>query len=139
MIHPTAIVSPKAEVDSNVEIGAYSIIGDRVCVGSGTTIGAHVVIEPYVTIGPNCRIFQFAAIGAIPQDLKFGGEVSYVKIGRGSIIREFVTIHRGTTRGGGVTEPEQVGRVEQQDAGHGPAHQGADGGAADHGHRVAGG
>jgi UDP-N-acetylglucosamine acyltransferase len=63
-----------------------------------------VVIEPYVIIGPNCRIFQYAAIGAIPQDLKFGGEVSYVKIGRGSIIREFVTIHRGTTRGGGVTE-----------------------------------
>jgi UDP-N-acetylglucosamine acyltransferase len=104
MIHPTAIVSPKAEIDSRVEIGAYSIIGDKVCVGSGTSVGAHVVIEPYVIIGPNCRIFQYAAIGAIPQDLKFGGEVSYVKIGRGSIIREFVTIHRGTTRGGGVTE-----------------------------------
>jgi UDP-N-acetylglucosamine acyltransferase len=104
MIHPTAIVSPKAEIGTDVQIGAYSIIGDKVSVGDGTAIGAHVVIEPFVIIGPRCRIFQYAAIGAVPQDLKFGGEVSYVKIGRGSIIREFVTIHRGTSRGGGVTE-----------------------------------
>jgi UDP-N-acetylglucosamine acyltransferase len=62
------------------------------------------VIEPYVTIGQSCRVFQYAAIGAIPQDMKFGGEVSYVKIGPGCVIREFVTIHRGTNMGGGVTE-----------------------------------
>lgn len=104
MIHPTAIISSKAEIGSDVSVGAYTIIGANVSVGSGSTVGAHVVIEPYVTIGQNCRIFQFAAIGAIPQDLKFGGEVTYVKIGRGSIIREFVTIHRGTNLGGGVTE-----------------------------------
>src|SRR4030042_4933598 len=96
MIHSTAIVSPKAELDTNVEIGPYSIIGESVFIGSGTVIGSHVVIDPYVTIGPDCKIFQFAAIGAAPQSLKFSGEKTYVKIGRGSMIREFVTIHRGT-------------------------------------------
>jgi UDP-N-acetylglucosamine acyltransferase len=104
MIHPTAIVDPKAEIDADVQIGPYAVIGPHVHIGSGTTVGAHAVIEPYVAIGPNCRIFQFAAIGAIPQDLKFGGEKSDVKIGQGSIIREFVTIHRGTEQGGGVTQ-----------------------------------
>jgi len=104
MIHPTAIVDPKAEIDSEVKIGPYSIIGSDVRIGSGTTIGPHVVIESYVTIGPNCRIFQYAAIGAIPQDLKFGGEESHVKIGKGTTIREFVTVHRGTAPGGGETE-----------------------------------
>lgn len=104
MIHPTAIVSSKAELDANVEIGPYSIIGESVFVGSGTVIGSHVVIDPYVTIGPDCKIFQYAAIGAAPQSLKFSGEKTYVKIGRGCMIREFVTIHRGTGFGGGVTE-----------------------------------
>ena len=104
MIHSTAIVSPKAEIESDVDIGPYTIIGDNVFIGSGTTVGSHVVIEPYVTIGQSCRVFQYAAIGAIPQDMKFGGEVSYVKIGPGCVIREFVTIHRGTNMGGGVTE-----------------------------------
>jgi UDP-N-acetylglucosamine acyltransferase len=104
MIHETAIVNPKAEIDSNVNIGPYSIVGDNVILGSGTVIGPHVVIEPFVTIGQDCRIFQYAAIGAIPQSLKFEGEKTYVKIGRGTIIREFVTIHRGTGFGGGITE-----------------------------------
>ncbi|MDM8514738.1 acyl-ACP--UDP-N-acetylglucosamine O-acyltransferase [Desulfobacterales bacterium HSG16] len=104
MIHPTAIIDPGAEVDSNVEIGAYSIISDNVVIGSGTKIGPHVTIDPFVTIGPKCRIFQFAAIGCIPQAIKFEGERTYVKIGAESIIREFVTINRGTAFGGGVTE-----------------------------------
>jgi UDP-N-acetylglucosamine acyltransferase len=104
MIHSTAIVSSKAEIDENVEIGAYTVIGDNVTIGSGTVVGPHVVIDPFVSIGRNCRIFQYAALGAIPQDLKFGGETSYVKIGSGCIIREFVTIHRGTKLGAGVTE-----------------------------------
>jgi UDP-N-acetylglucosamine acyltransferase len=104
MIHPTAIVSPGADISADVEIGAYSIIGEDVTIGKGTWIGPHVVIDPHVTIGPGCRIFQYAAIGAIPQDLKFGGETSYVKIGPDVTIREFVTIHRGTESGGGVTE-----------------------------------
>ncbi len=104
MIHETAIINSGAEIDSNVDIGAYSIIGENVFIGSGTIIGPHVVIDPFVTIGQNCRIFQYAAIGAPPQSLKFEGEKTYVKIGNGTIIREFVTIHRGTGFGGGITE-----------------------------------
>jgi UDP-N-acetylglucosamine acyltransferase len=104
MIHETAIINSGAEIDSSVDIGAYSIIGENVFIGSGTVIGPHVVIDPFVTIGQNCRIFQYAAIGAPPQSLKFEGEKTYVKIGNGTIIREFVTIHRGTGFGGGITE-----------------------------------
>jgi UDP-N-acetylglucosamine acyltransferase len=104
MIHATAIVDPKAEVDTGVEIGPFSIINADVTIGAGTRIGPHVVIEPYVSIGPECQIFQYAAIGAAPQSLKFEGEKTHVKIGRRSIIREFVTIHRGTGFGGGLTE-----------------------------------
>lgn len=104
MIHETAIITSGAEIDSNVDIGAYSIIGDNVFIGSGTVIGPHVVIDPFTIIGRNCRIFQYAAIGAVPQSLKFEGEKTYVKIGNGTIIREFVTIHRGTGFGGGITE-----------------------------------
>lgn len=104
MIHSTAIINPKAEINSNVEIGPYSIIGEDVFIGSGTVIGPHVVVDPYVTIGADCNIFQYAAIGAPSQSLKFEGEKTYVKIGRGTIVREFVTIHRGTEFGGGITE-----------------------------------
>jgi len=103
MIHETAIVHPKAEIGENVEIGAFSIIRENVTIGSGTWIGPHVVIDPFVDIGADCRIFQYAAIGAEPQALKFSGEETWVKIGRANIIREFVTIHRGTAEGGGVT------------------------------------
>ena len=104
MIHPTAIIDPRAEIDSNVNIGPYAIVRENVVIGSGTDIGPHVAIDPYTTIGPDCRIFQFASIGATPQAIKFEGEETYVKIGRGTIIREFVTINRGTGFGGGVTE-----------------------------------
>jgi len=104
MIHPTVVIDPKAEIDSDVEIGPYSIISKNVSIGSKTKIGSHVVVDPYVTISPDCNIFQYAAIGAVPQSLKFKGEESYVKIGRGCIIREFVTVHRGTEFGGGITE-----------------------------------
>lgn len=104
MIHPTAIVDPGAQLDSSVNVGAYSIIGPDVTIGAGTEIGPHTVIEPFTDIGPECRIFQFAAIGAVPQSVKFAGEKTFVKIGRGSVIREFVTIHRGTAHGGGVTQ-----------------------------------
>ena len=104
MIHPTAIIDSKAEINTNVKIGAYSVISGNVSIGSGTVIGSHVVIEPYVTIGPDCKIFQYAAIGATPQSVRFEGGKTYVKIGRSCIIREFVTIHRGTEFGGGITE-----------------------------------
>lgn len=103
MIHPTAIVSEKAEIADGVAIGPYCIIGDHVTIGAGTRINAHVMIDPYVEIGADCTIYQYAAIGAPPQSLKFKGETSWVKIGNGCIIREFVTIHRGTEFGGGLT------------------------------------
>ncbi len=104
MIHPTAIVDSKALIDDNVSIGPFSIIRSDVCIKSGTTIGPYCVIDQYVTIEENCQISQNAAIGGAPQDLKFHGEKSYLRIGRGSVIREFVTINRGTEAGGGYTE-----------------------------------
>ncbi|MFU8769340.1 MAG: acyl-ACP--UDP-N-acetylglucosamine O-acyltransferase [Desulfotignum sp.] len=104
MIHPTAIVDRSAEIDTHVTIGPYAIIKSDVRIGSGTTIGPYTTIENYVSIGENCQIFQYAAVGGAPQDLKFHGEKSYLTIGRGTIIREFVTINRGTEAGGGITE-----------------------------------
>ena len=103
MIHATAIVDPSAQVGANVNIGAYSVIGANVDIGDGTTIGPHVVIEGTTHIGRENRIFQFASIGAIPQDKKFGGEDSELFIGDRNLIREFVTINRGTGEGGGAT------------------------------------
>jgi len=104
MIHPTAIIDPGAQIDSNVQIGPFVIIKKNVCIGSGTEIGPYTIIDQYVTIGPDCRIFQYASIGGAPQDLKYHGEKTCLTIGRGSIIREFVTINRGTESGGGITE-----------------------------------
>jgi len=104
MIHATAIVASGAQIDANVVVGPYSIISDNVTIGSGTVIGPHVVIEPYTSIGKDCQIFQFASIGAVPQALKFKGEETYVKIGQRTVVREFVTINRGTEFGGGITE-----------------------------------
>ncbi|MFH1152594.1 MAG: acyl-ACP--UDP-N-acetylglucosamine O-acyltransferase [Pseudomonadota bacterium] len=104
MIHPTAIIDPGAEIDSNVSIGPYAIISGDVTIGAGTEIGPYTTIDRYVNIGPGCKIFPYASIGAAPQDLKFHGERTSLIIGRNTIIREFVTINRGTESGGGVTE-----------------------------------
>jgi len=103
MIHATAIIAPGAELDPTVSVGPYTVIGEHVKIGAGTTIGPHTVIEGYTEIGCDNQIFQFASIGAIPQDLKFAGEVSYLKIGDRNRIREFVTIHLGTEDGCSVT------------------------------------
>ncbi|MCF8095071.1 MAG: acyl-ACP--UDP-N-acetylglucosamine O-acyltransferase [Desulfobacteraceae bacterium] len=102
-IHPTTIIDSKAEIDEDVEIGPYSIIKENVSIASGTRIGSHVTIDPYVDVGPDCQIFQYASIGAVPQAVKFKGEITYLKIGRNSVIREFATLNRGTEFGGGVT------------------------------------
>lgn len=102
-IHPTAIVDPGAELAEGVSVGPYSIIDPQVVVGADTEIGPHVVIKAHTTIGARCRIFQFAALGEIPQDLKFAGELSHLVIGDDNTVREFATMHRGTTGGGGVT------------------------------------
>ena len=103
MIHSTAIIAPGAELDSTVTVGPYAVIGEHVKIGAGTSIGPHTVIEGRTEIGCDNQIFQFASIGAIPQDLKFAGEVSYLKIGDRNRIREFVTIHLGTKDGCGIT------------------------------------
>ncbi len=103
MIHETAIVHSGARIAQNVEIGPYAVIGEHVEIGEGTTIGPHAVIEGRTTLGRNNRVFQFAALGAIPQDLKYRGEPTRLIIGDGNQIREFATIHIGTENGGGVT------------------------------------
>jgi UDP-N-acetylglucosamine acyltransferase len=102
-IHPTAIVDPKAELDSSVEVGPYAVIGPKVRIGAGTRVGPHAVLEGDTTIGRNNRIFQFAALGAIPQDLKYAGEETKLVVGDDNQIREFATMHIGTSGGGGVT------------------------------------
>ncbi len=104
MIHPTAIIDPRAQIDTSVEVGPYTIIKNNVQIGKGTVIGSHVSIDPFVTIGEDCKIFQYASVGATPQDLKYKGEETYLKIGRATVIREFATINRGTEGGGGITE-----------------------------------
>jgi len=102
-IHPTAIVSPDACIEEGVGIGPYSVIGQGVRIGKNTTVASHVVIEDGAQIGENCRIFQFASIGGVPQDLKFKGEETRVTIGNYNVIREFVTIHRATSDDIGMT------------------------------------
>ncbi len=102
-IHPTAIISPDAKLAENVEVGAYSIIGADVVIGAGTTIGAHVVIEGPTSIGMDNRIYQFASLGAAPQDKKYAGEPTRLEIGDRNTIREFCTLNRGTTQDAGVT------------------------------------
>ena len=89
-------IHPNAKIGANVEVGPFSYISDNVEIGEGSWIGPNVTIFDYVKIGKNCKIFPGAVIGAIPQDLKFGGEVSYVEIGDNTVIRECATIHRGT-------------------------------------------
>ncbi|HET6586228.1 MAG TPA: acyl-ACP--UDP-N-acetylglucosamine O-acyltransferase [Oleiagrimonas sp.] len=103
MIDPTARIHPQARLADDVEVGPYSIIGADVDIGAGTTIGAHVVIQGPTRIGKNNRIWQFASIGADAQDQKYAGETSHLEIGDNNVFREFVTVHRGTGGGGGIT------------------------------------
>ncbi len=103
MIHPTAIVDPKADLAPDVEIGPYSIIGPEVSIDAGTSVGAHVTIEGPTAIGKNNRIFQFASLGAAPQDKKYAGEPTRLEIGDNNTIREFCTFNRGTVQDAGVT------------------------------------
>ena len=103
MIHPTAIIAPGAKLAADVSVGPYSVIGENVEICAGTSIGPHTVIEGRTTIGRDNQIFQFASIGAVPQDLKFHGEETTLIIGDRNKIREFTTLHLGTEDGGGVT------------------------------------
>lgn len=102
-VHATAIVDPKAELDASVVVGPYAVIGASVRIGAGTTIGAHCVVEGRTTIGRDNRIFQFASLGAAPQDKKYAGEPTELVIGDRNTIREFCTFNLGTVQDGGVT------------------------------------
>jgi UDP-N-acetylglucosamine acyltransferase len=102
-LHPTALVDARAELAADVEVGAYAIIGSGVRIGAGTSIGPHVVIAGRTTIGERNRIFPFASIGDIPQDRKYGGEPTATAIGDDNVIREYVSIHAGTTQDRGTT------------------------------------
>ena len=103
MIHPTAIVHRSARLASDVEVGAYSVIGEHVEVGEGSTIGSHVVLDGHTRIGRRNTIWHFVSIGAPPQDKKYKGEPTSVEIGDDNTIREYVTINRGTAQDVGVT------------------------------------
>ena len=102
-IHPTAQVAPGAELGDGVEVGAYAVIGPGVQIGANTRIGPHAVIEGPASIGADNQIFQFASVGSAPQDKKYKGEPTRLEIGDRNVIRECVTLNRGTTKDQGVT------------------------------------
>jgi UDP-N-acetylglucosamine acyltransferase len=104
MIHHTAIVSPEAEIGSDVFIGPYCRIGDRVRIGNGCRFDSHVVVEGPTAMGENNHFFPFGTIGLPPQDLKYKGEETFLTIGSHNVFREYVNIHRGTQGGGGHTK-----------------------------------
>ena len=103
MIHPSAVVDRGAELQSDVEVGPFSVIGPGVVIGAGTRVGSHVVIEGPTRIGERNRIHSFATLGGAPQDKKYRGEPSSLEIGDGNVIREYCTFNRGTEGGGMVT------------------------------------
>ena len=102
-IDPSAIVHPSAEIGPGTVIGPHATIGPRVRIGAGCRVGASSVVDGWTEIGDGTEIYPFASIGLVPQDLKFKGEETRLVIGKRNIFREFVTIHRGTAGGGGVT------------------------------------
>jgi UDP-N-acetylglucosamine acyltransferase len=103
-IHSSAVVSPTARLGAGCYIGPYTIVGDEVTLGNGVHIDSHCVVEGRTRIGDEAYVYPFVSIGLPPQDLKFAGEATETVIGRRTRIREFVTIHRGTKGGGGLTK-----------------------------------
>ncbi len=99
VIHPTALIDPKSEIGDKVSIGPFTIVEANVRIGNGTTIASNVLLAAGTRIGADCRIFNGAVLGTIPQDLKFGGEESELSVGDRTIIREFCTLNRGTRHG----------------------------------------
>ena len=102
-VHPTALIDPRAEIDSSVRVGPYAVIGADVQIGADCSVAAHAVIEGPTTIGAGNRIYAFCAIGGEPQDKKYGGEPTRLEIGSKNTFREYVTINRGTANDVGVT------------------------------------
>lgn len=103
LIHPTALIAPGAVLAKDVEIGAYSIIGEHVSIAEGTIIGSHCVIDGHTRIGKNNHFYRFCSIGGMPQDKKYAGEPTRLEIGDGNMVREYVTINTGTIQDVGVT------------------------------------
>src|SRR5450759_4468896 len=99
----TSMIDAGAKLTAGVRIGPYCVIGDEVDIEDGCELMAHIYLEGPLHIGPGNKFFPYASIGVIPQDLKFRGERSETVIGEGNTFREFVTLHRGTEGGGGIT------------------------------------
>lgn len=103
-IHEAAIVHPSADIGEGCHIGPFCTVGEKVVLGRGVRLDSHVVVDGFTEIGDETHVSPFASIGLAPQDLKYAGEETRVRIGRRNHIREFVTIHRGTAGGGGLTQ-----------------------------------
>ena len=103
-IHPTAVVSPNAKIGADCYIGTFSVVGDEVVLGNNVRLESHVVVDGKTSIGDETKIFPFVSIGLAPQDLKYKGEPTATEVGKRNHIREFVTVHRGTSGGGGLTK-----------------------------------
>lgn len=103
LVHSTSLISPGAKLKAGVRVGPYCVVGDEVEIEDGCELMAHIFLEGPLRIGPGNKFFPYASIGVIPQDLKFHGERTETEIGEGNTFREFVTVHRGTEGGGGMT------------------------------------
>lgn len=103
-VHPTAVVSPEAELADGVTVGPHCYIGPHVKIGQGTRLGPQVVVDGHTTLGENNVIHGLASLGGAPQDLSYRGEDTRLEIGDRNTVREFVTINRGTIKGGGITK-----------------------------------
>lgn len=102
-IHPTAVIDPGAQLDADVSIGAYSVVGPNVRIGAGTVVGEHCVLDGHTTIGRNNHFYRFCSIGGMPQDKKYRGEPTQLTVGDGNTVREFVTLNTGTIQDGSLT------------------------------------
>lgn len=102
-IHENAVIAPNAEIGDGCYIGAFCVVGDEVVLGENVRLESHVVVDGKTSIGDETRVYPFVSIGLAPQDLKYRGEPTTTEIGKRNHIREFVTVHRGTKGGGGVT------------------------------------
>jgi UDP-N-acetylglucosamine acyltransferase len=102
-IHPTAIIDVSCEISPEAHIGPYCIIGPKTQIGAGSILDSHVCINGWTTIGERCHFYSHASVGTDPQDLKYKGETTYLKIGNDNVFREFVSLNRGTQGGHGIT------------------------------------